>query len=128
MLEVILLENKNLAYLNLTNHQFNDTIIHILKKIIEKNTLKSLILSTCEITTKFFCILALGLANNNSLEEINFNGNLIENSGVHTIEMILRFIKNLKKIDFSNNKITSYKELRKVMLFNKNINEKIIKM
>lgn len=95
---------------------------------MENNDLQELILNNFSITSKLLCILALGISKNKTLEVLDVSYNQIDNNGLATIEMILRYIKNIKKIDLNGNKITSFKELRKVLMFNKSIKEKSIKL
>ena len=50
------------------------------------------------------------------------------NNGLKSVETLLRYVKNIKKLDLTGNQITSFKDLRKTIMFNKNIKEKSIKL
>lgn len=128
LLENIIFQCSSLTHLNLSKNKGTIHSIELIKTILERNELQELILNTFSITSKLLCILALGISKNKTLEVLDVSSNQIDNNGVATIEMILRYIKNIKKIDLTGNKITSFKELRKVLMFNKSIKEKSIKL
>lgn len=52
-------------------------LINLLKTCVEKHEIKELILVNMGITSKMICILALGIAQNQSLEELNLQHNFI---------------------------------------------------
>lgn len=65
--------------------------------------LVSLKLKLMEITTKLFCMMALGIAKSDTIAEINFADNLLDNRAVKTFETLTRYIKNIVRVDISLN-------------------------
>lgn len=52
-------------------------MINLLKTFVQTHEIKELILADMEITSKMVCILAIGIAENTTLEELNLQNNLI---------------------------------------------------
>ena len=78
MLEFLLRENKNLIHLDLSRNQAGVRFSDLLEKYIEKNNVLTILrLSECGINTKMFCIMSIGIAKNQSIEEINFSNTRI---------------------------------------------------
>ena len=78
VLEFLLRENKCVKHLDLSRNHVGVRLADLLKKYIEKNNeIAILRLSGCGINTKMFCIISIGIAQNQSLEEINFSNNSI---------------------------------------------------
>ncbi len=60
-----------------------------------------MVLRKCELTTKMFCVIALGMAQNSTLKEIALGNNFIDERSFKTFETLIRYVKNLETIEFS---------------------------
>ena len=66
-----------LVHLDLSNNPATMHFIELLKECFETHELKELILAGMGITSKMICLLAIAIAQNKSLEELNLQNNLI---------------------------------------------------
>lgn len=76
-MEIINIDCPFLYHLDLSYNKADFAFINLLKICIQTHDLKDLILAGMGITSKMICVLALGIAHNHTLEELNLQNNLI---------------------------------------------------
>jgi len=76
-LEIINLGCPNLNHLDISYNPAGMHLINLLKICVETHDLKELILAGMGITSKMICLLSIGIANNNTLEELDLRENFI---------------------------------------------------
>lgn len=69
------------------------------------------------MTTKTFCGLCISIATNQSIIDLDVSENLLDDRSIETIKAVIRYIKDLQKLNISKNQIsdTKIKDLKKLV-------------
>lgn len=73
------------------------------KKIMAFNCLKTFKMKMVDMTTKVFCMLALGISKSESINYIDVSHNQLDNRSVKSIETLMRYINNIHYMNISEN-------------------------
>lgn len=87
-------------------HVSSPKVIPILKNLVGNLlSLRIFCLNQCNIDTKSFCMLCLGIGQTTSLQYLEANKNEIDGRAVKSLQIIVRYIGQLVYIDLSGNKL-----------------------
>lgn len=86
--------------------ELTQRIIELLVSLLANSQLKQLSLDSCGITTKLFCRLCLGIGQSTSLEALELPNNQIDARALKSINIVVRYVQQLKYLDLSGNKLT----------------------
>lgn len=102
--------NKSLKVLDLSNNDFNDFGLHMIRLVLMHNeSLEELNLSGCNIDNDGIKIICEGLKHNRSLKILDLGGNKIDNNGIEDIVRAVENNESLKTLNLKNNNIDSKK-------------------
>ncbi|EAS04431.2 hypothetical protein TTHERM_00616060 (macronuclear) [Tetrahymena thermophila SB210] len=117
LLEAAQKECQNLKYLTLSYNKIGARALIQINKLITQFQLSVLGLRCVEMSTKQFCQLCICMAENQSIIDLDVSENQLDERAIEAIKTIIRYIKNLVKLNVSKNSISEqkYKEIKKQM-------------
>ncbi|KAL4433361.1 hypothetical protein ABPG74_017465 [Tetrahymena malaccensis] len=117
LLEAAQKECQNLKYLTLSYNKIGARALIQINKLVSQFQLSVLGLRCVEMNTKQFCQLCICMAENQSISDLDVSENQLDERAIEAIKTIIRYIKNLVKLNVSKNNISElkYKEIKKQM-------------
>lgn len=91
----------------------------MLVNILANCQLRELSLLKCQLTTKLFCQLCLGIGQSSTLESVDFSNNLIDARALKSINIVARYVPQLRYMNLSGNKLSQLDE-KTIKLLNQN--------
>ncbi|KAL4492927.1 hypothetical protein ABPG72_020706 [Tetrahymena utriculariae] len=117
LLEAVQKECQHLKYLTLSYNKIGARALIQINKLVSQFQLSVLGLRSVEMNTKQFCQLCICMAENQSISDLDVSENELDERAIEAIKTIIRYIKNLVKLNVSKNNISEqkYKEIKKQM-------------
>jgi hypothetical protein len=105
--------SKGLENLVLSQVECTEEVAGLVRRLLEGG-IRILIYDDARISTKLFCLMAIGLGESNTIVDVRMRKNYIDSRATRAIQTLLRYIKTLQVLDLSGSRIPE-KEVKSIL-------------